>query len=488
MNRSNWIGLLTVLVIAELAGSLETTMVFAALPAAMRAFGRPEVSWLATGYLLVAGASAAVCGRLGDLFGRGRVLMIVLGLAMLGSVVAALSTDLVWIIIGRSIQGLAGAILPLGYGIAREFLPPARLPLGTGVLTAAASLGAALGFVLGGVIVDHGHWQQVFVWSAAIALAGLLVCLVTLPRSPVRGTSKDIDIIGGVLFAPSIAMLLMAVSLMQSGKTLTLALGLGIGGALGLVFWIGYELRHPRPLIDVRLLRLPQIALVNVIGATVAMGAYQILIFFPLLMQQPASSGIGFGLTATLAGVLKLPSNIAAVIGASGAGVIASRYGGAAVLLVGTLLCTIAWIGLLIDATHIVYVIAMLCLSSAGATIILAGMASVIMATIADERTSEATGVTIVIRMIFQALGAALIGAVMANWLIVLPHGDTHRYFAPESFQAAILTIACASILGVVAAVLLLRITPGRDRATSQPVAPVGSPTFQPLPHSGGSQ
>ena len=147
-NQIGWAFLLTLLVIAELAASLETTMVFAALPAALREFGRPEVSWLATGYLLVAGGSAALCGRLGDIFGRRRVLLAVLGFAVLGSLLAALSEELIWIIVGRAIQGLAGAALPLGDGIVREFFPPARLALGIGILTAAASLGAAFGFIV----------------------------------------------------------------------------------------------------------------------------------------------------------------------------------------------------------------------------------------------------------------------------------------------------------------------------------------------------
>ena len=455
VTRGSWLLLLTVLALAELAGSLETTMVFAALPAAMREYG-PSVSWLATGYLLVAGASAAVCGRLGDLFGRSRVLILVLGLATLGSVFAAYSNDLLWIVVGRAVQGLAGAVLPLGYGLARELLPAQRVPLATGALTAAASLGAALGFVLGGVIVDSSPWQHVFFWSAAIALFAVALCWILLPRSAVKARAGDLDILGGVLFAPSIAALLMAVSLIQKGGLTGLAAGLSAAGAAGLILWITYELRHPQPLIDVRLLKTPKIALSNLAGVSVALGPYQILIFFPLLMQQPLWTGVGFGLSATVAGLLKLPSNIAAVVGASGAGVIASRRGGAVVVLVGAGMCTVAWSGLLFDVSHLPYVIAMLCLSSSGATIVLAGMASVVMAAVPNERTSEATGVTIVVRMIFQALGAAAIGALLARWQIAIPGEKLRTLPTAASFHAGITYIVIASLIGVVAALALI--------------------------------
>jgi MFS family permease len=453
-----WGFLLTVLVVAELAASLETTMVFAALPAALREFGRPEVSWLATGYLLVAGGSAALCGRLGDIFGRPRVLLVVLGLAVLGSMLAALSDELLWIIVGRAIQGLAGAALPLGYGIAREFFPPARLALGIGVLTAAASLGAALGFVLGGVIVDAGDWQGVFTWSAIVAGVALVICWIWLPKSAGTGTAKGLDIVGGILFPPSIAALLAALSFFQRGGFSATTVALLAAGAAGLIFWFVYELRHPQPLIDVKLLRIPQIALANIACASIALGAYQSLLFMPLLLQQAVLTGIGFGLTASMTGILKLPSNIAAAAGASAAGALGNRSGGAIIILAGSLLCTFAWSGLWLDMSSLPFVVGMLMLSSVGTTIVLTGAASVVVSSVPAERTSEATGMTIVIRMIFQALGASIVGLLLARWT---QHGEAPlplAYLSPEGFDAIAICVAFSSLIGVAAAAALMRL------------------------------
>ncbi|MDB5582981.1 MAG: transporter [Bradyrhizobium sp.] len=467
MLKGGWVWLLVVIVVAELAGSLETTLTFAALPAAMRTFARPEVSWLVTGYLLVAGASAALCGRLGDLFGRSQVLMGVLGLAALGSTVSALSNDLVWIIVGRSIQGFSGAILPLGYGLVREHFPSNRVPLGTGVITAAASLGATLGFVLGGLIVDTGHWHHVFFWSGVIAVLALALCWSSLPRSASIGSAKSLDILGGVLFAPTTAALLLAISMLQARGPSGVAFAILAAGILGLGIWVRYELRHPNPLIDVRLLRIPEVALANIAGASVALGAYQILLFFPLLLQQPVWTGIGFGVTATMTGLLKLPSNAAAVLGASSSGVVAGRIGGSAVMLIGFVMCVVGWGGLLFDVTHLWFVIAILCFSTAGATIVLAGMASVVMRAVPADRTSEATGVTIVVRMIFQALGALIVGALMASATIVAGGGKPVTYPAPGAFVATIIYIVLASAIGVLASLLLCYLEHRRGTAGS---------------------
>ncbi len=459
----HWILILAVIIAAEIAGSLETTLTFAALPAAIKEIGRPaEVSWLITGYLLVAGASAAVCGRLGDLFGRSRVLMTVLGLAATGSILSALSSHLLWIIAGRSIQGLAGAILPLGYGLVREYLPAEKVALGTGIITGAASLGAALGFVFGGMIVDTGHWQHVFVWSAIIALAVLAICWPSFPHPRTKRFHKAPDLFGGILFAPSVASVLLAVTILRMDGFSDLPVLLLAAGVLGLVIWVQYERRHPNPLIDVRLLAVPEIALANLAGAAVAMGAYQILMVFPLLMQQPVWTGIGFGITATLTGILKLPSNLAAVAGASSSGVIAKRFGGRVVVLIGTAMCVVGWSGLLFDISHLWFVIVTLSFSSAGATIVLAGVANVIMESVSLDRTSEATGMTIVVRMVAQAFGSLIVGTLMAQSVVIAPSPQTGTFPAASAFMNTVIYIVLVSALGVVASLVLCRRGPRR--------------------------
>ncbi len=125
-----WV-IVSVLIAVEIISAFETSMMFAAIPTLITEFDSDAstVGWAVTAFLLVSAASAAVCGRLGDMYGRERILMVLLAVAALGSIVSAVGDSLTSIIIGRAIQGVAGAILPLCIGLAREHLPPPASPL-----------------------------------------------------------------------------------------------------------------------------------------------------------------------------------------------------------------------------------------------------------------------------------------------------------------------------------------------------------------------
>jgi len=143
------------LVIAEISSSLEVTMVYTALPSLTRAFHDPGgVGWIITACLLVSAAAAALCGRLGDLYGHRRLLLIVLAVTASGSFVSASSRSLPGIIAGASLQGSCGAILPLCLALIRQHAEPSRVPTTVGIVLAAATGSAAVGLALGGLLVD----------------------------------------------------------------------------------------------------------------------------------------------------------------------------------------------------------------------------------------------------------------------------------------------------------------------------------------------
>src|SRR5205814_2976814 len=148
--RRFWLVILP-LVLAELTCALESNMLYSALSSFYKIFNDPAgVGWLITAFLLMSAAAAAVCGRLGDLFGRSRVLIIMLGIALTGSVMSALAPSLGWIVAGRTLQGASMAILPLCFGVVRENLPPQRVAFAVGVLGGTYTVGCAIGYVLGG--------------------------------------------------------------------------------------------------------------------------------------------------------------------------------------------------------------------------------------------------------------------------------------------------------------------------------------------------
>ncbi|HMI17988.1 MAG TPA: MFS transporter [Sphingomonas sp.] len=465
--NGNWIVVLSLLCFAELAGSLETTLVFATLPSVIRRYGDPiAAAWLVTGFFLVAGASSALCGRLGDLFGRSRVLVIVLAIATAGSVLSATATNLWVIILGRSIQGTAGALLPLCYGLAREHLPAPKLPFGLAAVTAIASLGAAAGFLVGGAIVDHWQWQDIFTVSAVLGGAALCLCILMLPASrPVPKSQRGADLLGGVLFAPAVGLVLLGINQFSSaGLTMRPLLIVAAGIAI-LAVWVRHELRQEHPLIDIRLLAQKPVALANVNALLVALGTYQVMQIFPILIQQPRWTGIGFGLSATMTGLLKVPSNIASALGALWAGRLARFYGGQSAILVGAILGLFAWLGLLLGRDNLWLVLVLVSCSSAGVVVSLTGTIAVIVDRVPAERTSEATGVTMVLRMMFQALGAQIVAAIFAAGRIGAAAGK-ETYLTPSAVVGSLAFVVAVCICTVLNAEALRRsIRPGPPTA-----------------------
>ena len=447
--HARWLWVLTALVIAELAAGLETTLMFAALPTALRLSPhRAEVGLLITGYLLVSAAAAAVCSRLGDLFGRKVVLLATLGLATAGSIVSALSPDLRWIIAGRAIQGLSGAVLPLCYGLLRETLPARRVPFGIGLVSASNSFSAAAGFVIGGVIVDRFHWQDIFVCSALVAALGLIACMTVLPSSRRAERLTRPDLLGGLLFSPAIGLVVWGISLLQHAGAGAAAPSMWIAGGLVLLgVWAMHEYRQEAPLIDVRLLANRRILAGNLASICASLGALQVLLVFPILLQQPVWTGVGFGLTATLTGLLKLPSNLASVVGASWGGALCARIDNRRVMVGAALSSLVAWAWLWAQHDQLWWTVVLVCFSSAGFTTLFTGVINIVVSTAPADRSSEATAMTSTFRAIAQSVGSQIVTTLFATELVRRGSGPAFPAPAAHDHVMAYLTLASAGAL-----------------------------------------
>jgi len=451
--RTPWKSRLFALIMAETAAGLETTLVFAALPTLMRTLHQPVLAaWLITAYLLVSASSAAAGARLGDLFGRKKVLAAVLFAASLGSLISFTVSDIRWIVAGRAIQGLAGAVLPLCYGIARECLPQEKVPVGIGAVNAANGLCAAIGFVLGGLIVDHAQWQYVFACSGIICALALL-SLAFIPASPARSGAPQSDLLGGLLFTPAVAVLLWAITAFQSGGAAHFSSWAWLAASLVLLAgWAWHEARHPFPLIDVRLLARRDILICNVAVIGASLGSLQVLQVFPLLLQQPVWTGVGFGVTATLTGLLKLPSNLASAASATWAGDLCRRIGARGVVIAGAWSSFLAWTILAFDHSSLWLTVLLSCMSASGFAILFTGTINIIVKAAPSDRTSEATAMTVTIRTVAQTIGSQIILVVFARSMV---HANGLSFSSPLAFTLVFGFLSAVSAISIVAAPLL---------------------------------
>lgn len=459
-----------VLILSVVVVGLEAGMMYAALPTMNRVFGDPVgVGWLITGFLLTSAASNAISSRLGDLFGRRQVLLWMMASAALGSVIAALSTSLEGVILGRAFQGISEAAVPLAFGLAREKLPPARVPHGVSYLSATASISGGMGVLLGGVVVDNLAWPWLFYAIAILALVALLGTKWLLPPSPKQARPGErLDVIGGLLFVPAITLVLFAISKAKKwGWADPFTLGLIGAGLLLLVMWVRYEWKHPNPLIDVRQFTQRQIALTNVGMALFGLGTSQLMLVVLMLVQQPKWTGVGLAVSATIAGAIKIPSNLVAFVTAPWCARLTVKHGARQAMLYSAAFLCVGWLAITLFHDSLWGVVALVLLIGVGATMLFATLPNLIVEAIPSERTSEAIGVMQVVRATFSGIGAQVATFMLASSTISDPSYGPGIFPTAAAYNLALAGITATAFLTLLTGFLLPRRAAGGLRTAT---------------------
>lgn len=440
--------------IVEIMGTFESNMIYAAVNHLRVDLGDPiKVGWLISSYLLVAAGAAAVAGRLGDIYGRKRVILILLCAGVIGSIMSVFAPNYATLLAGRALQGLCGAILPLTIGLARETLPAGRVSTGIGIMLSGTTVGTAAGLVVGGAIVDRFSWHGIFVASSIVGIVGIIAIMAVIPPSVRRVTSAKINWIEAVIFVAGVLLLVSAITYAPTWGFLNpWTLSYAIASVLLLALWVRISLTAKEPLLDVRLFKSRPVLVINVMMILIAMSTLQITLVFSTLMQAPTWSLVGLGATATLAGLAKLPSNVGSLFAGPLCGWLISKNGGRNAILVGGIVSTLGWVGAILFHDTITSVVIMLCIISFGGTMLYVSGPTILALTVPPERTSEAAGMTTVLRSAGTGIGAQVVTVLLATSTITSTDGSTH--FPTESaFVLTMSVIACvcatAGLLGL---------------------------------------
>ena len=410
------------------------------------------LEWLVDG-VGEAGA-AAIGGRLGDIFGRKRVLLIVVGLCGIGSLMSGATNSLPMMIAGRAVQGVSGAILPLCYSIAREVLPRENVPFWIGCLTGAYAALTGVGYLLGGVLSDAGSWHSIFYFAAAYAGLLLLVASPVLPDSrPAPSERESVDIVGGLLFVPGIAATLIGVSgIGQWGWFVPATWVFMLGGIVILAIWARYELHCPNPLVDVRLLLDRDIRSAIFCQALNGLGLVHVPLIMMLLIQQPVWTGVGLGLSASIAGLLKLPSNVGSAIASPISGMIFGRLGGRAAVMSAAAVSLAAWTYLFFRHGTVIDLIVGTTFAVAGCAMVLSSVPNLVLQATSERRSGEATGLAGTALGVFSAVGTQICATLLTVSRVVLTDDPSAKSFPSEfAYQ-----LVMGYIMAICLALLLL--------------------------------
>src|SRR5688572_27259404 len=243
---------LLILSVAALAFALAQTTLIPALGVLAHELDTDPsgVAWTLTAYLLAAAVCTPVFGRLGDMFGKRRLLVISLGVFAAGSVVAALADSLELLVAGRVLQGAGGGIFPLCFAIIRDEFPKERVSSSIGLISATFGIGGGAGLIMGGLLVDHASYHWIFWLGAAMAAGAAVLTQLLIPESPNRSPGR-IDFRGAIVLGIGLVLPLLAIARANAwgwGSARTLLL-IGAGVVI-LAFWVRLQKRTPQPLAD----------------------------------------------------------------------------------------------------------------------------------------------------------------------------------------------------------------------------------------------
>ena len=395
------------------------SLVVPVLPALQREFHTSPslITWTLTAWLLSAAIATPILGRVGDMVGKRRTLLVVLAALTAGSLIAATAPTIGVLLIGRVVQGLGGAMFPLAFGIIRDNLPAARVPAAIGALSAVIAVGSGLGTILAGPIVEALGWRWLF-WIPLIttAVAGLLAAVV-IPESTSRAGGR-INWLAAVLLAGWLVALLMPLSEgMVWGWGSPIVIGLFALAAVLLAAWIVVEVRSTNPLIDMRIMRLPGVWTVNLAALFVGAGMFGIFAFFPRFVQTPTSAGYGFGATVGESGILMLPMLIAMAAAGFVSGPLGRRVGFTSQLVGGAVLMVLAALGFAFVHDSMVAISVEAGITGLGLGIAYAAMTSLIVQAVPASQTGVASGMNANIRTIGGALGSTIMAAIVTGSL-----------------------------------------------------------------------
>ena len=425
------------LVAAGVSYSLLQSLVAPALPDIQHALHTSvnSVSWVLTAYLLSASIATPLLGRLGDMYGKARLLVVVLILLCVATAVSAIATSLTVMLIGRVLQGAAGGIFPLAFGIIRDEFPHERVAGAIGLMSALLGVGGGAGVVLSGPIVDHLSFHYLF-WLPLIPLVFATVTIhFFVPESPIRVPAR-VNWLGALLMSGGLAAVLVAVSESPlwhwlSAKTIGL---LAVGVAL-LVLWVLSETRSAEPLVDMRMMRIRGVWTTNAVAMLLGFGMYASFIVLPEYVETPRSSGYGFGASVTGAGLFLVPSTIAMLVLGAQTGRLERRFGSKVPLLAGgvSTACSYLMLTFARDQRWEIYVAS--ALLGAGIGLAFAAMVNLIIENVGPAQTGIATGMNTVTRTVGGAFGGAATASVLAS------HQSNHGFTLAFALCAIALAI-----------------------------------------------
>ena len=462
MKRSSTAVIIGVLSIAGVAVAIMQTLLVPIIPELPSLLGvsAEDASWLITATLIASVVATPSLSRLADMYGKRRMLLVSLGFLLAGSLIGVVGSSLAMLILARSLQGFAVALVPIGMSIMRDELPRERLAGAVALMSATVGIGAAVGLPLSGWIYSQFGWHAIFWSSASIAFVMIIAIMLVIDESPVRA-GGHFDYRGAIVLSLALTAVLLGITKggawgWTSVPTLaSFAVGLALFAA-----WWPLEMRVTDPIVDLRTSVRRPVALTNAASLVIGFSMYANMLVTTQLLQLPVSTGFGFGISALAAGLALLPSALVMVLLAPVSARITRRFGARSTLIFGSAILVLGYVGrsFMMSSEGLVVIGAIVV--SCGTAFTYSSLPVLIMRAVPVHETAAANGLNTVVRMIGTSISSATVAALLTSMMITV---SGHAFPSQLAFMAVFFCAGGAALIGLVIAIFI------PDRVTDQP-------------------
>ncbi|MGN3957021.1 MFS transporter [Streptomyces sp. WAC8370] len=416
-----------------------------------------NATWVLTSTLLSGAVATPIMGRLGDLFGKRRMLIASLSVMVFGALLSALTDALVPMIVGRTLQGFAMGAIPLGIGLMRDMLPRERLASAMALMSSSIGVGGGLALPAAALVAQHTDWHVLYFGAAGLGALSIALTLLVVPESPLRAKGS-FDLPGALGLSAGLILFLLPISKGSDwGWSSPTTLGLFAAAVVVLLLWGLMELRVAAPLVDLRTTVRREVLLTNLASIMVGVSFFVISLVLPQLLQLPAETGYGLGRSMVVAGLCVAPLGLTMMFTAPVYARLSARYGPRTTLIVGLVVIGIGYAGGLGLMSAAWQTVVTSVLIGAGIGLAYSSLPALIIGAVPASETGAANGLNTLMRSIGTSVSSAVIGMVLAN-----TSTDVGGVAVPtmHGFRVSFLVAAAAVAVGLVLAFFLPRRSP----------------------------
>jgi MFS family permease len=476
INRSAW----TTLVILSCLGLITMygeTMVLPAIPDFIRDFNISynTSSWILSSYLIAGAVMTPIAGRLSDIYGKKKILLIVMAVYSIGILAGGFANSIEFMLAARTAQGVGMSMFPIAFGIIREILPEKKLAIGQTIFSSTFSGGAVVGLIVGATIIQNFGWQATFFSIFPIAvILGLVIRRIihvrNLATTEVKveegggrnnenssTNSQTIDLKGTLALAVTIISFLAGISFLESNST---DAGFQVAGlfsvaAVSLAVFIVIEKKVSSPLVDLKLMTHKMILPATIILMIVFLCMFMVYQTIPILVRSPQP--LGFGGDALVTASVQLPFMIVLLIGTVMSGFILNKVGNTRLTLLGTIISAIGFFSLLLFHSTELMVSVTLTIISAGLSLSITGGFNVVLLSAPIQATGIALGMTLLLNLVGMSIGPSIAATFQQMYQGTVEGVAGEQFPTQDAYNLIFLTAALISLASIALALGLAR-------------------------------